>query len=156
MEVVPPGPKVEAVVTTPTTALLEPRMDIHKNARTTQRSRMLIVERLALGWSVASVATAQGVTAKTVRKWRDRYATEGVAGLVDRPSRPHHSPNRLTEEIVNEVERLRRQRLSGPTIARRLHRPVSTVGVALRRRGLGRLSALDPRPKIIRYEREKP
>jgi len=131
-------------------------MDIHKNARTTQRSRMLIVERLALGWSVASVATAQGVTAKTVRKWRDRYATEGVAGLVDRPSRPHHSPNRLTEEIVNEVERLRRQRLSGPAIARRLHRPVSTVGVALRRRGLGRLSALDPRPKIIRYEREKP
>ena len=69
MEVVPPGPKVEAVVTTPTTALLEPRMDIHKNARTTQRSRMLIVERLALGWSVASVGTAQGVTAKTVRKW---------------------------------------------------------------------------------------
>ena len=35
MEVVPPGPKVEAVVTTPTTAILEPRMDIHKNARTT-------------------------------------------------------------------------------------------------------------------------
>ena len=30
MEVVPPGPKVEAVVTTPTTAILEPRRDIHK------------------------------------------------------------------------------------------------------------------------------
>ncbi len=131
-------------------------MDIHKNARTTQLSRMLIVERLAQGWPVASVATAQGVTAKTVRKWRERYAAEGAAGLVDRPSRPHHSPNRLADAIENEVEQLRRQRLSGPAIARRLHRPVSTVGVALRRRGLGRVSALDPRPKIIRYEREKP
>jgi len=32
MEVVPPGLKMEAVVTTPATALLEPQMDIHKNA----------------------------------------------------------------------------------------------------------------------------
>jgi transposase InsO family protein len=131
-------------------------MDIHKNARTTQLSRMLIVERLAQGWSVASVATAQGVTAKTVRKWRDRHAAEGVAGLADRTSRPHRSPTRLSGEIESEIDHLRRQRLSGPAIARRLKRPVSTVGVALRRLRLGRLSALDPPPKIIRYEREKP
>jgi hypothetical protein len=76
--------------------------------------------------------------------------------LVDRTSRPHHSPNRLTDAIENEVEQLRRQRLSGPAIARRVHRPVSTIGVALRRLRLGRLSALDPPPKIISFEREKP
>ena len=63
-------------------------MDIHDNARTTRHSRMLLIERLASGWSVTAVAAAQGVTAKTVRQWRDRYATEGEAGLTDRSSRP--------------------------------------------------------------------
>ena len=52
-------------------------MDIHDNARTTRHSRMLMVQRLASSWTVAAVATAQGVSPKTVRKWRDRYAAEG-------------------------------------------------------------------------------
>src|SRR5438105_5444428 len=34
--------------------------------------------------------------------------------------------------------------------------PVSTVGSILRRRGLGKLAALDPKPAVIRYERERP
>ncbi len=51
---------------------------------------------------------------------------------------------------------MRRQRLSGPAIARQLRRPVSTVGVVLRRLGLGRLAALDPKPAVVRYERERP
>jgi len=41
-------------------------------------------------------------------------------------------------------------------MARRLGRPLSTVGVVLRRHGLGRLRALDPRPPVVRYERERP
>ena len=41
-------------------------------------------------------------------------------------------------------------------IARRLGRPVSTVGRALRRLGLGRLRVLDAPMPVIRYEREKP
>jgi transposase InsO family protein len=117
---------------------------------------MLMVERLSRGWSIAAVAAAQGVTARTVRKWRDRHAAEGATGLADRCSKPHYSPARLDSDVAAEIEHLRRQRLSGPAIARRLRRPVSTVGVALRRCGLGRLKALDPRPPIIRYEREKP
>ena len=52
-------------------------MDIHDNARTTRHSRMLMVQHLTGGWTVAAVATAQGVSPKTVRKWRDRYAAEG-------------------------------------------------------------------------------
>ena len=115
-------------------------MDIYKNARTLPHGRMLIVERLAVGWSVAAVAAAAGVTAKTVRKWRDRHATEGARGLADRSSRPHHSPTRLDLAGEDAIEALRRQRLSSPAIARRL----------------GRLSALDPRPPVIRYEREQP
>jgi transposase InsO family protein len=131
-------------------------MDIHKNARTTRHSRMLMVQRLASGWTLAAVAQAQGVTARTVRKWRDRFAATGTAGLADRSSRPHRSPTRLGRQVEEEIETLRRQRMTGPAIARRLSRPVSTVGVVLRRRGLARLHVLDPRPAIIRYERERP
>jgi len=131
-------------------------MDVHENARTTRHSRMLIVARLSKGWSVSAVAAAQGVSAKTVRKWRDRYECEGEAGLCDRSCRPHHSPKRLSPEREDAIEQLRRRRLSGPAIARRLGHPVSTVGVVLRRRHLGRLSALDPKPPVLRYERERP
>jgi transposase InsO family protein len=117
---------------------------------------MLMIERLSAGWSVSSVAAAFGVDPKTVRNWRDRHAAEGEAGLCDRSSRPHKSPRRLGLEVQAEIEALRRQRLSGPAIARRLGRPSSTVGLVLRRRGLARLAALDPRPPVIRYERERP
>lgn len=131
-------------------------MDVHENARTTPRSRMLMIERLEAGWTVAAVASAQGVDGKTVRKWRDRYQMEGEAGLIDRSSRPHSSPVRLDFEVEAAVEVLRRRRLSGPAIARQLGRPVSTVGKVRRRLGLGRLKALDPVVPVIRYERENP
>jgi transposase-like protein len=117
-------------------------MDIHDNARTTRHSRTLMVQRLASGWSITAVAAAQGVTAKTVRKWRDRHHAEGEAGLLDRSSRPYHSPTRLSPAAEHAIEVLRRQRMTGPAIGRRLGRPLSTVGVVLRRQGLGRLSAL--------------
>ena len=51
----------------------------------------------------------------------------------------------LAAEVTAEIERLRRQRLTGPQIARRLGRPVATVGLVLRRLGLGRLAALEPK-----------
>ena len=131
-------------------------MDSHENAQTTPRGRLLMVQRLASGWSVLAVAAAQGVTPKTVRKWRDRHAAEGEAGLLDRSSRPRCSPTRMGAADEDAITALRRQRLSGPAIARKLGRPISTVGQVLRRRRLGRLSALDPRPPARRYERERP
>lgn len=131
-------------------------MDVHQNARTTPHGRSLMIRRLADGWSMAAVAAAFGVDARTVRKWRDRHADAGDAGLADRSSRPHHSPSRLSAPVEAEIEALRRQRLSGPAIARQLGRPVATIGVVLRRRGLGRLEALDPKPAVIRYQRDRP
>ena len=92
-------------------------MDVRENARTTRHSRMLMVQRLANGWSVAAVAAAEGVSPGTVGKWRDRHAAHGEAGLVERSSRSHRSPARLAVEAEGEIEALRRQRLSGPAIA---------------------------------------
>lgn len=131
-------------------------MDVHQNARTTLHSRMLIVESLGEGWTVSAVAAAMGIDPSTVRKWRDRFVAEGEVGLQDRSSRPHRSPTRLGENAEAEIERLRRERLFGPSIARPARRPVLTVSAVLRRLGLGRLQALDPKPPIIRYEREHP
>lgn len=156
MEVVPPGQSWLAVVARPTPSNSEPRMDSHKNARTTARGRMLMIDRLRAGWSVGQVAAAFGVCLATVRKWRDRFAADGAEGLRDRSSRPLYCPSRLAAETIVAIEALRRQRLSAPAIARQLGLAVSTVGLELRRLGLGRLRALDPRPAIIRFEREHP
>ena len=46
--------------------------------------------------------------------------------------------------------------MSGPKIASALGMARSTVGVILRRLGLGRLSALEPRVETIRYEKARP
>jgi transposase InsO family protein len=74
----------------------------------------------------------------------------------DRSSAPLRCPHRLPAATVAAIEGLRRERQSGPRIARCLGLPRSTVGAVLRRLGLGRLSALDPKPPANRYERQQP
>ena len=54
------------------------------------------------------------------------------------------------------IEQLRRERMTGPAIARSLGMARSTVGLVLRRLGLGKLKHLEPKPPVIRYERERP
>ena len=51
---------------------------------------------------------------------------------------------------------LRRKRLVALAIARQLGLARSTVGAILRRHGLSRLRSLEPKPTIVRYERETP
>jgi hypothetical protein len=57
---------------------------------------------------------------------------------------------------VAEIERMRRERKTGPSIARALGMPRSTVGVVLRRLGLGKLKALEVKLPPNRYERAAP
>jgi transposase-like protein len=64
-------------------------MNVHKNARLTPRGRERIVRQVASGQMPEAVAEAAGVCPRTVRKWVDRYRREGLAGLLDRSSRPH-------------------------------------------------------------------
>ena len=132
-------------------------MNIHKNARLTPQGQLLLVERVtAAGWSVLQAAQAAGISARQSYRWLARYRTEGAAGLDDRSSAPHHCKHGTRSERVSEIERLRRQRMSGPQIARHLAMPVSTVGGVLRRLGLNRLTALEEKPAIVRHERERP
>jgi transposase InsO family protein len=132
-------------------------MNIHKNARMTVHGRALLIERIAAaGWRVGDAARSAGVSERTAYKWLARYRTGGAAALNDRKPTPTRCPHRLPAEQIAAIEQLRRQRLSGPAIARELGLPRSTVGAVLRRLGLGRLAALDPRPPVRRYERENP
>ena len=102
------------------------------------------------------VAADFGVSVETVGKWVRRWRAGGEPALHDRSSAPAHPPHRLPPERVAEIERLRRQRMSSPAIARQLGIPISTVTNVLRRLGLNRLKALEPPQPILRYERERP
>ena len=132
-------------------------MNIHKNARLTPQGRLLLVERITeSGWNVGQAAQAAGISVRQSYRWLARYRAKGAAGLGDRSSAPHRCQHRTAGDQVNEIERLRRQRMSGPQIACQLGMPVSTVGGVLRRLGLNRLTALDKKPVVVRYERERP
>ena len=132
-------------------------MNVHKNARLTPQGRRLLVRRITEeGWRIADAAQAAGISQRQSYRWLARYRSGGAAALADRSSAPQRCKHRIGAERVGEIERLRRQRMSGPALARQLGMPVSTVGAILRRLGLGKLAALEPKPAVVRYERERP
>jgi transposase InsO family protein len=136
---------------------LEPRMNVHKNARLTPQGRLLMIRRIEeQGWKVAAAAEAAGLSVRRAYHWLARYRAGGERMLHDRSSAPARPRDPVPAERVAEIERLRRQRMTGPAIAVATGIPRSTVGAVLRRLGLGRLKALDAPPPAIRYERERP
>jgi transposase InsO family protein len=132
-------------------------MNIHKNARTTPYSRAEIVRRvIALRETPRAVATALGVSQRTIAKWLARYRTEGEAGLADRSSRPHRIPRATPANAVEQVLALRRQRITGKQIATALALSPATISRILRRARLSRMRDLDPPEPVRRYERAHP
>lgn len=130
-------------------------MNVHKNARLTPRGRVLMIERIESGLAVRRAAAEAGVSERTAHRWMRRWRS-GDRELFDRSSTPRRCPHRVHAEQIGRIEQLRRQRLTGPVIARTLGMAISTVGLVLRRLGLNRLARLDPTPPVIRYERERP
>jgi transposase InsO family protein len=116
----------------------------------------LAIGRLERGWTLTRAAEAAGVSVRTISKWRRRYLSEGEQGLLDRSSAPARVPSRTSEERVQLIALLRRERLTGWQIAERLEMPLSTVSTVLARIGLGRLSRLEPPEPANRYQRERP
>lgn len=131
-------------------------MNIHKNARLTPSGRERIVRQVASGQTLEAVSQAAGVCPRTVRKWAERYRSEGLAGLTDRSSRPRQLYRPTPQATVEQVERLRRQRFTGKQIAAELRISPATVSRILKRLGLNKIGALEPAAPIRRYERERP
>ena len=137
----------------------------HRNARTTVFARRLIVERHQAGWPAARIAEQLGVSRATVHKWISRYRAEGLAGLEDRPSRPHRTPTRTPAAVETRVLQARAEIRRGAVyLAGELGLVASTVGRILTRHQVPALAAVDPitgepvrrRHTGIRYERAHP
>jgi len=132
-------------------------VNVHKNAKLTPAGRAGLVKRVLFeGQSVRGVSRSLGVSPATVRKWVKRYEWGGWKALEDRSSRPRRSPRRLPQRTVRRIEQLRRRRWAGLRIAEELALAVSTVGLWLRRLGLGRLRHVEPKPVVVRYEKKRP
>ena len=95
-----------------------------------------------------------------MRKWRDRFLTEGEPGLLDRSSRPKRSTNRTPRRIRRDIVRLRKKhRWGADHIGHELGLAASTVQHILRAEGLARLDRGDRATNtdpVRRYQRERP
>ena len=132
----------------------------HANAALTPRARLRLARLVVDGrWTYAAAAKMFMVHPRTAKKWADRYRDEGVAGMVDRSSRPHTSPTRTSPEQVRRIVTLRwRHRLGPVQIAGRLGMQASTVHAVLVRCRINRLSHIDrvTGEPIRRYEHPHP
>src|SRR5580693_7133929 len=103
-------------------------MNVHKNARLTPLGREMMIRRIEDdGWSVAKAAHASGVSRRTAYEWLGRHRRGGERRLHDRSSAPRRCPRKTPAACVGQVEQLRRQRVTGPAIARELGMARSTV-----------------------------
>lgn len=98
--------------------------------------------RHAMEISVSDAAKVFGRTRKTVRKWRNQYIKEGLAGLEDRSRRPHNSPNKTPQKDIDKIVKMKKRM---PHIgAERLHnefgvkQSAPTIQKYCREAGLGR------------------
>jgi transposase InsO family protein len=128
-------------------------MKLHRNAKSTPSSRLLLVRRVLFeGWSYAAAAEGFAVSTRTVGKWVQRFKEGGVAALEDGSSRPGAPPHQTPPPIVALIQFLRAEHgLPAWAIGRALRMPRSTVSAWLRRLGLNRAPAVPPVP-VQRYE----
>ena len=125
----------------------------HRNARLTLHGRLLLCRRIEdEGWLVTAAAEAAGVSRQTASKWRRRLALEGPAGLADRSSARRRPPQRIGGALLRRIVALRLRLRVGPHwIGWLTGAPRSSVYAVLRRLGLSRLRALEPREPVVRY-----
>jgi transposase InsO family protein len=70
--------------------------------------RLMAVHEVLDGATVTDVAKRNGVTRQTVHNWLRSYASSGVAGLVDRSSKPETCPHQMTPRVEARIVEMRR------------------------------------------------
>lgn len=128
------------------------------------QQRFDVISELLAGAHVTALARKYGVSRKTIYKWRDRHAAEGLAGLANRSRRPQRCPNQTAQATAEQVVALRKQyphwgsrklhvllrnqREDGIPCERTMHRILVREGLIEPR--------TEPPPEPQRFEREQP
>jgi len=117
----------------------------HRNAPLSETGRLRLASCVVDdGWPLRRAAERFQVAVTTAARWAGRYRELGAAGMVDRSSRPHRSPNRTPTRTERRIIGVRVTRRWGPArIAYLLGLNVSTVHNVLRRYRIARLRWLD-------------
>ncbi|WP_347133287.1 IS481 family transposase [Mycobacterium sp. DL] len=126
---------------------------VHRNAPLSETGRLRLARCIVEdGWSLRRAAERFQVAVTTAQRWAQRYRQEGPAGMADRSSRPHRSPNQTPTRTERRIIKVRVLRRWGPArIAYLLGLNVSTVHRVLRRYRVARLRWLDrPTGRVIR------
>ena len=126
-------------------------MHCHANARLTPRGRAEVFAAVEAGMTVAAACLAFRMSRRAYYRWLPRWRAEGEAGLADRSSRPHRSPQRVSATTERQVAALREATGWGPDrIGALLGLPASTCHRVLARLGyLERARTAEP---VVRYE----
>ncbi|MER7541004.1 helix-turn-helix domain-containing protein [Streptomyces sp. NPDC097704] len=74
----------------------------------TAAGRRRLVERCKTH-PITHVAAGMGILRSYASKWVNRYRRYGDFGLFDHPSTPHHRPTATPEDVVAQIEDLRRR-----------------------------------------------
>jgi transposase InsO family protein len=70
--------------------------------------RLKAVNEVLDGATVTDVAMRNGVTRQTLHTWLRRYADQGVAGLVDKSSKPETCPHQMSPAVEARIVEMRR------------------------------------------------
>ncbi|BBX69634.1 hypothetical protein MPSYJ_30950 [Mycolicibacterium psychrotolerans] len=87
----------------------------HRNAPLSETGRLRLARCVVEdGWSLRRAAERFQVAVTTAARWASRYRELGPAGMVDRSSRPHHSPNQTPTRTERRIIKIRVLRRWGP------------------------------------------
>lgn len=123
----------------------EARMHLHRNAALGIAGRRRLVGLIESGLSQRQAAAALGVSPATANRWARRWRAAAEpervssACLVDRSSRPHRSPRKLSADQEAPILAARAATNLGPgRLAHICRRARSTIWKVLHRHGLSR------------------
>ena len=125
----------------------------HRNAPLSETGRLRLARCVVEdGWPLRRAAERFQVAVTTAARWAARYRQLGPAGMADRSSRPHHSPNQTPTRTERRIIKVRVLRRWGPArIGYLLGIHPSTVHRVLSRYRVARLRWLDrPTGRVIR------
>jgi transposase len=113
--------------------------------------RLQAVREVLDGASVTDVARRNKVARQTVHDWLRRYAAHGLAGLIDKSSKPDHSPLQMPPEVEAQIIEMRRKHPGwGPR--GRSPSPASTTASATRMSEARSRSRSSPTPSSSHSE----